>query len=319
MIGLPPPRIARSLACVVVVAQVFFAGSRARADQTRAVERYRAAEEAYAHGAYRAAAETFEAAYREDPRGASIYNAGVSWETAGEGARAADDYTAALAATDLRGEQRADATKRVSALEAKLGRLDASGPSGAKITVAHVDHGVVPAHIHLAAGAYTVHVEFADGHVETRDVLVPIAGVVALDLQPMSAPASQATPTETPAAPPSAPPGATDAHSGGGGGSPLRTIGWVGVGTAAAFVVAAAVLGEATLSARNTFDATGDTSQSDHNQAVNLRTWTNVAWVAAGVVGAAGVVCLLVPISSHGGVQTTAFVGASGVGIRGSF
>jgi tetratricopeptide (TPR) repeat protein len=302
-----------------VLAPILLAGGpgAARADEAHAIERYRAAEEAYAHGAYRAAAETFEAAFHEDPRAASIYNAGVSWETAGDGPRAADDYAAALAASDLRSEERADASKRVTALEAKLGRIDATGPVDARITVAHVERGALPAHVHLAPGRYTVRVTYADGHVETRDARVVVGGVVSLDLTP--GPASEQAANPEPSSPPSsaaASPRSPEAPS---GPSPLRTAGWVAVGGAAVLVVAAAALGEAALNARSTFDATGDTSQADHDQAVALRTWTNVAWVAAGVAGITGAVLVLVPVSPHGGVKASAFVGPNGVGIRGSF
>ena len=311
------PPLARYLAGAVVAASLLFGSAGdAGADQAHAAERYRAAEEAYAHGAYRAAAETFEAAFREDPRGATIYNAGVSWEAAGDGPRAADDYATALAASDLRGAERADASKRVSALQAKLGRLDATGPTGAKISVAHVEGTALPAQVHLGAGAYSVRVAYADGHVEARDVRIATGSAVSLDLAPTSAPPPRAAPPEPATAPAITPPRPADAGS---SSSPLRTAGWVALGGGAALAVAAIALGEATLGARDTFDATGDTSQSAHDRAVSLRTWTNVAWVAAGVVGATGIVLLVIPTGSHAGAQTSAFVGTSGIGIRGRF
>ena len=308
---------ARSVAFFVLVPILLAGGpGAARADEAHAIERYRAAEEAYAHGAYRAAAETFEAAFHEDPRAASIYNAGVSWETAGDGPRAADDYAAALAATDLRLEERADAFERVAALEAKLGRIDATGPADARITVAHVERGALPAHVHLLPGPYTVRVTYADGHMDTRYAAVLIGGVVSIDCTPGAAPEPAANP-EPPSVPSSAAPSPPPkAHS---AASPLRTAGWVAVGGATVLVVAAAALGDAALNTRSTFDATGDTSQANHDQAVALRTWTNVAWVAAGVAGITGAVLLLVPVSSHDGVKASAFVGPSGVGIRGTF
>src|SRR5262249_47150270 len=79
---------------------------RARAqdeDRTLAMARFRAASEAYGRGEYAAAARAFEESYRLVPRAAAVYNAARAWQAAGERARAADDYEAALKRTDLLG------------------------------------------------------------------------------------------------------------------------------------------------------------------------------------------------------------------------
>jgi hypothetical protein len=308
-------RFVSLLVCVPLVGIVATASSYAHADAAHAADQYRAGADAYARGAYRAAAEMFEAAFREDPRAASIYNAGIAWEAGGDAARAADAYATALATRDLREPQRTDATERITALEKKLGRVDATGPSTARIAIAHAEGRALPAQVHLAPGSYSLHATYADGHAESRDVQVAAGQSVALDLTPLIV----APPVVTPPAAPSEPvPAPTEPSS---SSSSLRTIGWIGVGGAVVLSGLAVYSGLTTLSARDAFSGTGDTNQSDHDRAVSARMWTNVAWTAAGVVGATGVVLLLVAPSSRGstGARASVVVGPGAVGVRGSF
>lgn len=289
--------MARRWIAIALVAASLGAGRAALADASRAAEGYRAAEEAFAHGAFRAAAETFEAAFREDPHAASMYNAGVSWESAGEAARAADDYTIALGMADLAPSQKSDVSTRVAHLEKHLGRLDVTGPSSVRISVAHVSQAPVPAHVHLAPGNLTLSATYPDGHIETRQVTIAVDAPATVDLPPLPpAPPPPTSPaTESHPEPPTE--SAAEARPAPG----TRTAGWIALGASAAFGGAAIVLGLSTLSARDAFDATGDTSQSKHDQAVALRTWTNVALVATGVAAAIGVVLLVLPSGSSSG------------------
>jgi len=282
---------------IALVAASVGAGRASLADASRAAERYRAAEEAFAHGAFRAAAETFEAAFREDPHAASMYNAGVSWESAGEAARAADDYTVALGMADLAPSQKSDVSTRVAHLEKHLGRLDVTGPSSVRVSVAHVSQAPVPAHVHLAPGNLTLSATYPDGHIETRQVTITVDATATVDLPPVppTPPPPTLPATESPPEPPT---GGSESAAEARPASGTRTAGWIALGASAAFGVAGVVLGLSTLSARDAFDATGDTSESKHDQAVALRTWTNVAWVATGIAAATGVVLLVLPSSS---------------------
>ena len=135
-----------------------------------AVREFREGQQAYARGDFRAAAQRFESAFRDDPRGAIVFNAGLSWQAAGEPARAADDYAFALATTDLPAENAADARTRLGALEKSLGRIDVTSPQGSRVSVAHADRLPPPAHVHVAPGRYTVSVLLADDSTRQRSV-----------------------------------------------------------------------------------------------------------------------------------------------------
>ncbi len=305
------------LLCASLSGIVASASPCARADAAHAVEQYRAGADAYARGAYRAAAEMFEGAFREDPRGASIYNAGIAWEAGGDAPRAADAYATALATKDLGEPQRVDATERIAALEKKLGRLDVTGPVGAHVAIAHAEGRSLPTQIHLAPGSYSLHATYGDGHTESRDVQTAAGQLLAIDMAPLViAPPVVGRPL-TPIEPVAAPVPSSSS-------SPLRTLGWIGVGGAVVLGGLAVYSGLTTLSARDAFDGTGDTSQSDHDRAVSARAWTNVAWAAAGVVGATGVVLLLVApspraTSTSAGMRASVVAGPGNVSLRGSF
>ena len=270
---------ARAGAAVLVLVLV---SPRARADAAHAAERYRAAEDAYAHGAFRAAADGFEDAFHEDPRGASAYNAGLSWEAVGDLPRAADAYAVALTTADLGISQRADSRKRLSALEAKLGVVVIQGPPNAKAWVAHAENISLPARVHLMPGSYSVRVRFADGRDQSRTATTAAGSVTTAEF--VAAPEPEARPFESPR------PGRPTATT---RGSPLRTAGWVSLAVAAAWTGATVAFGMEALSARSTFEATGDTSQPDHDRAVTFRTLSDVGVVAAGVSLTAGIVLLV--------------------------
>jgi hypothetical protein len=140
---------------------------------------------------------------------------------------------------------------------------------------------------------------FPDGHVETRPVTITAGASTSVDFPPLPV---EPPPVAPPAEPPIVPPakGPTDGDSS----STTRTAAWITLGASAAFAGTAVVLGLGTLSARDAFDASGDTSASQRDQALTLRTWTNVAWVAAGAAAVTGVVLFVLPSGSQRGAGT---------------
>jgi hypothetical protein len=72
-----------------------------------------------------------------------------------------------------------------------------------------------------------------------------------------------------------------------------RTAGWVVIGAAGAALLSAVLLGIEALDARNVYDA--DPTQATSNHALSLQRWTNVAWVAGGVLLAGGLVLVVWP------------------------
>jgi hypothetical protein len=100
----------------------------------------------------------------------------------------------------------------------------------------------------------------------------------------------------------------------------LRIVGWVGLGTGVALSGAAIGLGVAGLDARNQFVSGGDHDQSLHDRAIAMRTWTNVAWVGAGVIGATGVLLLILAPRRHTEeVAPAVSFGPSGISLAGRF
>jgi tetratricopeptide (TPR) repeat protein len=288
-------------AAVVAVAPMTLAGDRDDA----AAEVFRAGSKAYARGEYRAAALAFEAAFREVPHAASAYNAARAWERAGDPARAADLYRAALDVPRLTDEEQADATARVAALEPGLGVLWIS--AGAVVSVAHVSRARAPLRVHLPPGEHEVRLELPDGREERRRVRVAGGERVRLTPAPPAHRAAAAQPGKGPVRTASAPP-ADDSPAPG-----LAIAGWVTLVGAAALAGTAVALGVMALDARDEFDDSGWTDQSLYDEASTLRTWTNVAWVGSGVLGLAGGGLL---VASWRSARTSVGVGPGAGSIR---
>src|SRR5215472_1875077 len=190
----------RLLACALVGA-ASLASSSGRADQQEevATASFRRGAEAYAHHNFRDAALAFEAAHRVVPHGATIYNAALAWAGANEELRAADDFAAALALSDLDAARSSDADKRLGDLEKKLGRIEVAAPPGAKVTVDGVTSGAPLARLHVAPGEHDVHVVLTDGTQSTRHVSVARGANVRVELAPQAPPPTPvAQPTSKP-------------------------------------------------------------------------------------------------------------------------
>jgi hypothetical protein len=329
LIAARPPSSSRLIACVLVGALLALpppAG--AETPEQTARERFKQGAEAYARRDYRAAAVAFEGAQAALPAGATIYNAALAWLAAGEPVRAGNDFAAALTLGGLSDAQSIDASQRLEAIDKDVGHIDVAGPAGSHVAVDGLSDTAVPARIRTLPGDHYVTLTRSDGTSETRRTHV---GHGASDLVDFgAAPPPPAPPPAAPAAPPASPsptpteqpaPPAPEAPAASGGSSALRTVGWVGLGTGVALSGVAIGLGVAGLDARNLFVKGGDHDQSLHDRAIAMRTGTNVAWVGAGVIGATGIVLLIVAPRRH--AENTAPVdvtlGPSGISLAGRF
>ncbi|MGD0527774.1 MAG: hypothetical protein ABSE49_21755 [Polyangiaceae bacterium] len=246
-----------AIALATALAIALPGGNVARAEdpKAQAALSFRAGSEAYARHDYRTAARLFDEAYRIVPRGAAAYNAGLAWESAEERARAADDYTRALEASDLGAAERADAMGRLRALVARASSEQAVKPVEAPATTETPPAAAEEPPVEKekdqdrASRARTQRDDAASAHEEHAE------------------------------------------HATARG--PDRTAMWVTLGGAAVAAGVALTLFELGLTARNEFEAGQDTSTSQRNQAIAYRTGTWVAWGVAGGLAATGIVLFL--------------------------
>ncbi len=246
-------------------------------------------EQAFQDSDFRAAAEAFEAAHQQRPHVSVLFNAAVSWDHAGETARAATDYSSALAQGGLTPAQALQAESRLDALTAVLGLVQVSQPVGGAVTVDFVDAQAIPTRFYLPPGHYQVKLETERGTAMTP-VEVRAGERLRLVLNEVErAVVSPAPPPERPS--PVEPPAKTTPE----GDSSLwkPTLGWIGLGVGVAASGAAIYLGLGALNARARFDSSGHTDAAARQSATTLRAATNVAWGAAALFGIGGGVLLL--------------------------
>jgi len=256
-----------------------------KGDTEIAAETFRAGAEAYKRKDYRAAALSFEMSHQLAPHGAALYNAGLAWQAAKEAARAADAYDEALATDQLSEAQRTDATARLTKLQPDLGRVSVEAPQGATFSVAAHKNTPTPHTIHLPPGEHEVHARLAEGTRLMQRVSIEAGAEKTLLFE---APEVDDAP---PPPPPPPPPAEGDAF-------PLLPV---GLGLAGVGVVAggaAIFLGLGALGARDDFEDSGRTDVEAHDDADSLRTFTNVAWIGAGVFATAGAVLIVLDLTS---------------------
>jgi len=255
-------------------------------DSDTAAQLFRSASAAFERKEYRAAAIGFEEAHRRRPHAATMANAALAWEAAGEPARAADAFAISLAEPGLSSVQAAEERGKLDALEKQLGNVVVSGPAGATVTLLHVQRGALPRSIHVPPGQHDVAIEYADGAHATRTVRVAAGERQAVHVD---APPPVAPPPPVVSAHPSTPPTRPDVSDG----SVMRGAGWVGIGAGAVAFGVGVFLGVRALDARDGWEASKRTDLELYDRADSLRTWTNVVWIGAAVLGATGVVLLV--------------------------
>lgn len=243
---------------------------------------------AFAEQRYRDAAELFERAQRLSPHPATQFNAALSWDRAGELARAADSYEAAISMAGLRIEMAETARTRLAVLKKSLGYIQVSEPVGETVSVAHAKDASIPINVHVSPGKYRVVVRRRDGATIER-VVDALAGQV-VPLAITDKPIGVRTPTtptnqsrsETPA--PS--PGDDRARH-------RRTWGFIALGGATLAAAGAIASGLKMRSELDTFEESGRRDLEARDAAIRYKLWANVLAGTAIVAGGAGIYLLL--------------------------
>jgi hypothetical protein len=306
------------LAFLLGAAATTAGAARGAEPDTPAVRAFHEGQQAYRKGDFRAAANAFEAAYRDDPRGAIVFNAGLSWQAAGDTPRAADAYASALATSDLPADSAADARTRLDALEKSLGRIDVDAPPGSRVTVAQADRLLAPAKVHVTPGTYVVQAMLPDGSTRSRRVTVRAGEWAGVAIAPAPPPPVE-PPAPTPAAP-AAPATAAGESQATAGGSAQRTWGWIALGGAAVLAGVSSVLTAQFFDANHTNDE--KRTQATHDDAVAAATRLDVALAATAVAAGVGA-WLLISAPSPSSARRTAELGLSlapgGLALRARF
>jgi hypothetical protein len=205
-------------------------------------------------------------------------NAALSWEAAGDKARAAGEFAQAIATGELSDAQSSAARKRLDELKPQLGVLRVSGVPGAVASAAHVQGVQLPFETYVSPGTVEVRQTGPDGRVTSTTVTIGAGESKLVTFEAVR------TASDGPAAASAtASPIASETN-------PQRTVAFVALGGAALGVVASSLLGIAALGAKSDYEDGGYTSRSDYDRANGLRDATNVAWITTGVLGVAGLV-----------------------------
>ena len=143
---------------------------------------------------------------------------------------------------------------------------------------------------------------FSDGTRSQRDVTIVAAEVTRLDVAVVAAPS---TPEDAPAKEPApAEP------------SPAWFAGWTLVGVAAAGGIAATIVGAHFLSVLDDYEQTDYVDTDLEDEALTLRTATNIIAITSAVIGATGIVLL---ITSSADETVALGITPTGLGIRASW
>lgn len=191
------PRLLFSLVAVVTLAP-----GRALAEDERdvAAQFFAAGEAAAKRGEYRVCAEAFTEAHKRAPHGATIYNAGLCWESGGDLPRAANDYKEAIGSGQLSDAQEGQAKKRATALETKLGELRLEAPVGGKGSVGPIQDRKIPFSTFVTPGDYEVKVEL-NGKMASQRVHVDAGDSTPLEISVESDAPDVAPPVDRPVSP----------------------------------------------------------------------------------------------------------------------
>jgi len=258
----------RLLAQLAVLFSLCLATGGARADDADAL--FSRASDAYRRGDFEEAANLFAQAQAIAPSANKRFNEAQSRRRAGQSARAADGYRDALS-LGLEGANRDVAERKLAELKDDVGRVRIEAPSGTQIEVAHI-RGKAPIRRHVEAGAHEVTLTFANGETTTRIITVEAGQVTRLDISLVPQPAR---------------PGPAASL----GPQSITGIALMSLGGASGIVAGA--LGARFLVVLDDYEATDFVDTSLENEALALRTATNVMAVGGAVLGMAGLVVFL--------------------------
>jgi hypothetical protein len=280
-------------------------------------QQYQEGTKAFSAKKYAEAALHFESAAAFKANAVALYTAGLAWDLASKPERAADAYTRALDVSGLDAKQTATAKERVAALEKTLGVVSVSGPDGSKAQLDAFTEVPVPARLHAAPGSHVLSVRLPSKNVDRRDVVVEAGKVQYVDVkdEPKAVPKTTdpiEPPREKPQSQPTAEPLPARLRE-----APFwTTVKVIGVGVAGvglATIGAGAILGTSANEAKDAYDASPSRPGYDH--ASSLETWTNVAFIGGGVLLAAGIALVAIPLGERVQVRGA----PNGVGVGGTF
>jgi tetratricopeptide (TPR) repeat protein len=244
-------------------------------DREAAQTAFARGQESFERKEFRNAALSFERAAELVESGAAHFNAGRSWEAAGDRPRAVVAYDRALANPKLLPQQREEAGRRAGRLRRELGVLRVRGRG--RVSVAHLHNVAVPLDVYVEPGS---HIIIVHDPVGTRRVAASVErrGVVDVrtDAPTQPRPRQQAAPVVPP-----------DKSSRAAGGT-TQPYGWAAYGLGAVAAGASVYLGVNALDARDQFEASGRRDVDAHDRAASLRTWSNVAAGSAAALAILG-------------------------------
>lgn len=263
-------------------------------EEEQAASLFADAERAFADRDYASAAALFLRADEKAPHASVMYNAAVSWDYAGDRARAADSYQTALERDGLTPQQQAQAEKRLDELGQDLGLVHVAKPVGGLASIDRIERRPIPFQFFLEPGSYQVELETATGAETTTDITVIPGQTLRLELNPVE---NTVVPVVTNPVPPRStdvftePKPAPQPEP-----SPNRTqeiVGWIGLGVGVIAAGTATYWGLQTLEKRDAYEDSGYTDERALRDGEGLRTRTNVAWASSALTSAAGLTLVL--------------------------
>jgi hypothetical protein len=260
-------------------------------DADAARSQYNAGTKAFADQRYGEAALAFEAAADMKPSPVALFTAALSWDKTNAPDRAADDYARALALSGLPADKSAQAKDRLALLESMLGAVTVSGADGVRAQLDSNSERPLPATLHGSSGVHTLTVRAPGAPIERRSVVLERGKTTVLDLA--TAPPVPASDAHAPPPPPPPPPAPAPAPA---PSDWKKPVGIAATGVGGATLLAGVLLGLEANDAKSAYVAAPAHATYDH--ASGLQTWTNVAFIAGGVITAGGLALIFWP--SHG-------------------
>ncbi len=279
---------------------------------------YQKGTQAFQAKRYSEAALHFEAAAAFKANAVALFTAGLAWDNAARPERAADAYARALEVGGLEGKQQQVARDRVAALESTLGTLTVTAPDGYKVQLDTFTEVPTPARLHATPGTHALSVRAPGKPIERRDVTLEGGKTTQLELKeeikiPTKPPPEPDKPKPVeppkPKEPAYVPPRMVESFW-----NARRAIGVGVAGVGLATIGAGAIFGINANGAKDAYEKAPSQEGFDH--ASSLETWTNVAFIAGGVLLVGGVVLVVLP-DFEGKAQVG--IGPNGASLRGTF
>lgn len=299
-----------ALAIATLSAPVARADEAPTSDSDAAAARtlYQQGMQAFQQKRFSEAALHFEAAADLRINAVTLYTAGLAWDNASRPERAADAYGRALDAEGLDAKQSATAAERVGQLERTLGTVSVQAPEGTRVQLDSFTEVNTPARLHASAGVHVLTVRMPGKPIERRDVTLDAGQIASIEIKEPEPPPPVVAAPVVASAP--APVVVRDQTFW----TPRRVVGAsVGVG-GLALLGGAVLLGLSANDAEQAYTSAPSRAGLDH--ARSLETTTNVAFIAGGVLFAAGAVLVLWPSRD---APPAVGLGPSGATFRGTF